>query len=135
MLASGLPENVADEEPLARFLTSDSQFNRQMAKPAAFMPSPNDGNTSVFRQSPEPVQALWDTADRELGTVRRVRAAALLTAADVRQARLEVIASEPPSRHANITRWPEVANDTEATKAQRKELALLLVQAATLCCR
>jgi hypothetical protein len=135
MLASGLPEHIADEELLARFLTSDSQFNREMAKPAAFTPRPMDGNTSVFRQSPDPLQALWDTADRELGTVRRVRAAALLTAADVRRARLEVIASEPPSCHADITRWPEVANDTEATKAQRKELALLLVQAATLCCR
>ena len=135
MLASGLPEHVADEEPLARFLTSDSQFNQRMAKPAAFMPGPMDGNTSVFRQSPELVQALWDTADRELGNVRHVRAAALLTAADVRQAGLEVIASEPPPRHADITRWPEVANDAEATKAQCKELALVLVQVATLCRR
>jgi hypothetical protein len=106
-----------------------------MAKPAAFMPGPRDGNTSVFRQAAEPALALWDIADHELGGERSARAAALLTAASVRRARLEVIASEPPPRHADITQWPEIASDPEATKAQRKELALLLVQAATLCRR
>jgi hypothetical protein len=135
MLASGLPEHVANEEPLARFLTSDSQFNSQMVKPSGFMPGPKDGNTSVFRQAAEPALALWDTADRELGAERRAKSAALLTAGSVRRARLEVIASEPPPRHADITQWPEIANDPEATKAQRKELALLLVQASTLCRR
>ncbi|MGC8731922.1 MAG: hypothetical protein ACP5RC_06645 [Halothiobacillaceae bacterium] len=130
-----MPDHVADDEPLARFLTSDSQFNSQMAKPAAFMPGPKDGNTSVFRQAAEPAQALWDTADRELGIERRAKAAALFTAGSVRRARLEVVASEPPLRHADITQWPEIANDPEATKAQRKELALLLIQSATLCRR
>lgn len=50
VLPSGLPEHVADAEPLARFLTSDSQFNRAMAKASAFMPGPADAKTSVFRQ-------------------------------------------------------------------------------------
>ena len=44
----GLPEIVADEEDLARFLTSSSQFNTQVVKHAAFLPSQNDGVTSVF---------------------------------------------------------------------------------------
>ena len=134
MLASGLPEHVADEELLVRFLTSDSQFNSQMAKPAGFMPGPLDGNTSVFRHAAEPVQLLWDTADRELAE-RRAKAAALLTAVDVRRARLEVTASEPPPRHADITQWPEIANDPDVTRAKRKEFALLLAQAARLCRR
>jgi hypothetical protein len=132
VLASGLPEHVADGEPLARFLTSDSQFNRQMAKPSGFMPGPLDGNTSVFRQASEPVNELWDTADREIGLDRQAKAVAVLTAAQVRQATLEVAASEPPLRHADITRWPLVANDSDATRAQRKELALLLAQASAL---
>ena len=132
MLASGLPDNVADEEFVVRFLTSDSQFNSQMVKPSGFMPGPRDGNTSVFRQAAEPVQALWNTADRELGAERRAKAAAMLTAESVRRVRLEVLAAEPPPCHADITKWPEIANDPEATKAQRKELALLLVQVATL---
>jgi ATP-dependent exoDNAse (exonuclease V) beta subunit len=50
MLASGLPEIVADDEDLARFLTSRSQFNAQMAKPAAFLPAVNDRETSVLQE-------------------------------------------------------------------------------------
>lgn len=132
VLASGLPEYVADGEPLARFLTSDSQFNRELAKPSGFLPGPKDGNTSVFRQSAEPAQGLWNTADREIGVERRAKAAAVLTALAVRQATLEVSASEPPPRHADITRWPEVRIDPDATRARRRELALLLAQASTL---
>jgi hypothetical protein len=132
MLPSGLPEHVADTEPLARFLTSDSQFNSAMAKASAFMPGPADAKTSVFREAPESLPALWATADRELGTDRRVRAAASLTDAHVRRAKLDVEAHEPPPRHANIVGWPNAANDPETTKARRKEFALLLAQAATL---
>lgn len=132
MLPSGLPERVADTEPLARFLTSDSQFNRVMPKASAFMPGHADAKTSVFRQAPDPLSALWDAADRELGLERRVRAAAVLTAADIRQAKLDVESHEPPSRHANIAGWPSDARDPEEMRAQRKELALLLAQAAKL---
>lgn len=132
VLASGLPEHVADAEPLARFLTSDSQFNAGSVKPSGFMPGPADGNTSVFRQASEPAEALWETADQVLTSGRRAKAAALLTAGRVRQATLDVKASEPPLRHADICGWPQVASDPDATRARRKELALLLVQAATL---
>ena len=132
MLPSGLPEYVADSEPLSRFLTSDSHFNSAMAKPAAFMPGPSDAKTSVFRQGMSTVGALWETADREIGVVRRVRAAAVLTAGAVRQAQLDVEAHEPPMKHANIIGWPHVANDPELTRARRKEHALLLAQVAAL---
>jgi len=132
VLASGLPEQVADAEPLARFLTSDSQFNREFAKPSGFLPGPRDGNTSVFRQAACPAQVLWDTADREIGTERRAKAAALLTAMQVRQASLDVVASEPPPRHADISGWPDVPHDPDAARARRKELALLLAQASVL---
>ena len=132
MLPSGLPEHVADTEPLSRFLTSDSQFTSAMAKPSAFMPGPSDAKTSVFRQGSNPPQALWETADREIGTIRRVRAAALLTAGAVRQAQLDVEAHEPPPRHANIIGWPSAAIDPDLTRAQRMERALLLAQAAEL---
>lgn len=131
MLSSGLPEVVADNEPLARFLTSDGQFNSTMAKPPGFMPGPLDARTSVFRQAANPVAALWEMAERETPN-RRTRAAAVLTAADVRLATLEVEADEPPPRHANIAGWPEIANDPVATRAKCKELALLLAQASTL---
>ena len=132
MLPSGLPDYVADPEPLSRFLTSDSQFNSAMPRAAAFMPGPSDAKTSVFRQGPDPRDAVWETADREIGTVRHVRAAAFLSASAVRQAKLDVESREPPPRHANIIGWPNAGNDAELTRAQRKEFALLLVQAATL---
>ncbi|MEY4750155.1 MAG: hypothetical protein RIQ60_2369 [Pseudomonadota bacterium] len=132
MLPSGLPEHIDAAEPLSRFLTSDSQFNRTMAKPSAFMPGPADGNTSVFRLAADPLPAVWDIADREIGTERRVRAVAVLTAGDVRRVKLEVEADEPPPRHANITGWPHIASDPERMRAERKEFALLLAQAATL---
>jgi hypothetical protein len=132
MLPSGLPEYIADTEPLARFLTSDSQFNSAMAKASAFMPGPADAKTSVFRQTAEPQPVLWELGDREIGTDRRVRAAAMLTAADIRQATLDVEAHEPPPRHANIVGWPNAVDDPETTRARRKEFALLLARAASL---
>jgi len=132
VLDSGLPEQVADAEPLTRFLTSDSQYNRESVRPSGFMPGPRDGNTSVLRMDADSPDALWATADQWLGADRRAKAAAVLSALAVRRATLEVLASEPPPRHADITGWPEVANDPDATRARRKELALLLTQAASL---
>ena len=131
MLPSGLLEHVADAEPLARFLTSDSQFNSTGAKPAAFLPGPIDTKTSVFRQGPQPADALWETADREIGVIRRVRAAAVLTTAAVRQAQLDVESHEPPPRHANLVGWPSTSDEADR-RAQQRERALLLCQAAEL---
>ena len=132
MLPSGLPERVTDPEPLSRFLTSDSQFNSVMQKPSAFMPGPADAKTSVFRHAPDPLPALWAIADREIGLGRRVRAVAVLIGSEVRRAKLDVEAHEPPPRHANIVGWPSDSGDPEKMRAQRKELALLLAQAAKL---
>ena len=132
MLPSRLPDHVSDAEPLSRFLTSDSQFNSFMPKPSAFMPGPSDAKTSVFRQAADPLTELWEVADREIGPTRRARAVAVLAGAQVRQARLDVEAHEPPPRHANIVGWPSDASDPEKMRAQRKELALLLAQAARL---
>ena len=48
-LPSGLPEAIAPDEDIARFLTQSSQFNSVMAKPAAFLPNPKDKESSVSR--------------------------------------------------------------------------------------
>ncbi len=85
MLASGLPEIVADNEDLARFLTSSSQFNTQMAKPAAFLPSVRDRETSVFRHGGEPREALWTMGDEHLP---RFHGAAIIKVQDVRRSSL-----------------------------------------------
>ena len=96
------------------------------------MPGPLDAMTSVFRQQTHPLPAIWELGDREIGLERRVRAAAILTAAQVRHAMLDVQAHEPPPRHANIVGWPTAPGDPDAIRARRKEFALLLVHAATL---
>lgn len=49
MLDSGLPEIVADEEDLARFLTSSNRYTVQAVKAAAFLTKSHDRETSVFR--------------------------------------------------------------------------------------
>lgn len=59
MLSSGLPEQVADEENPARFLTSNSQFNSKGVKHNVLLPEPEAQETSVFRHGREPREALW----------------------------------------------------------------------------
>jgi len=132
MLPSGLPEVVADDEPLARFLTSRSQFNSLMVKPGAFMPSPKDGKTSVFRHGAKPQESLLEIARAHAVGERTLHGVAICTAQQVRASELNVVAQEPPPRHANITGWPVAANDPELTKAQQKERALLIAQHAVL---
>jgi hypothetical protein len=132
MLPSGLPDLVADDESLARFLTSSSFFNAAMVKPAAYMPNPKDGNTSVFRHGVEPRDSLRRIAEDHVLGQRTLHGVAICAARRVRDAQLDVIAQEPPARHANIAGWPVVANDPEQTKARQKEHALLIAQHAHL---
>ena len=134
-LASGLPEVVADEEDLARFLSSRSLFTASLVKPPAFLPSPKDDLTSVFRHGAEPRDNLWQIGQTVVPTDRTLYGAAVLTAKAVRDASLDVCAEEPPPRHAKISGWPNVADDPEEEKAQRKELSLLLAQASNLILR
>lgn len=122
MLPSGLPERVGDAEELVRFLNSSSHFNSSGAKVSAFLPPPSGTETSVFRIADMPREGLWEIASRYLQSDRNVHAAAIITAADVRAVSMDVVADEPPPRHANITGWAVVA-DPELAKAQRKEQA------------
>lgn len=129
MLPSGLPEVVDDLEELARFLTQSSQFNAKMAKPAALLPNPKDGETSVSRHGPDPRDELWQLGLAAAGT-RPLYGAIIFEARVVRAAQLEVLADEPPPRHAVIRGWPRVDNDPELQKAKHKELAALIVSAS-----
>ncbi len=127
-LPSGLPELVADGEDLARFLTSSSHYNVTAPKPAAFMPNPKNGETSVFRHGANPFEELKSIAQAEVGAERRIHGAAIVKASVIREAELEVIAKEPPLRHADITNWPWSKDDPEYGKAQQKALAALIAQ-------
>jgi hypothetical protein len=132
MLPSGLAETVADEEDLARFLTSSSQFNAVGVKPAAFLPSPLDAETSVFRHGRNPSESLWRIGDDLVAGGRTLRGAAIFKAMHVRAALLDLISQEPPPRHANIVGWPESQSDPQMQKAERIERAALIARHAEL---
>jgi hypothetical protein len=124
MLLSGLPEQVADDENLARFLTYRSQFNSAGVKHSVFMPEPEAKETSVSRHGSEPRESLW--AIGEVATQgRTLQGAAIIKAEKIRAAGLEVIADEPPLRHAVIKNWPW-GDDLDLQKAEQKKLALRL---------
>ena len=130
-LPSGMPEFVADDEDLTRFLTQSGHFNSFMAKPAAFLPNPKCRNTSVFRCGPEAdvIRQIWqktNTSDRQL------KAAAVFKAVSVRETGLDVIAHEPADRHADIENWPWMGDDADIQKAKQLEKAQSLARNSKL---
>lgn len=129
-LPSGLPKSIEDEEDLARFLTSTSQFNTKGAKPSAYLPNPEYRNASVFRQGAEPSTDLLQTWRHNAGPGRKLRAVAICKAKHVRAAKLDVIAEEPPPKHANIEGWPWSDADPVMAKAAQKEMAAVIAQNA-----
>jgi hypothetical protein len=131
LLPSGLPKIVGNDEDLARFLCSRGEFNSTMVKPAAFLPNPKDGTKSVSRHGKEPFEGLKQLG-REYLKDRTVYGAAIFKAHQVRAAKLEVVAIEPPLRHAQIERWPRVESDPELQKAKCLECALLISRHAEL---
>ncbi len=132
ILPSGLPKLVADEEDLARFLTSSSQFNAKMVKPSAFLPNPKDRETSMFRHGSEPRETLWAIGEENAANERTLHGAAICKARHVRAVPLEVEAGEPPPRHAAIRGWPWNENDPELQKAKQKEMAAVIASEAAL---
>ena len=126
-LPSGLPIHVEDEEDLARFLTSSSQFNTHGPKTAAFLPNPADGKKSVFRHGLEPRTALWLLAGQ-----LTVHGVAIVKARHVREAGLDVISEEPPPRHANIVGYVLLGDDPRVAKADYVQQANLVAQRAKM---
>jgi hypothetical protein len=136
MLDSGLPERVSDDEELARFLTSSRVYSVSsgVVKPSALLPNPKNNRKSVFRHGAEPRDALWQIGLNHLGPDQRIHGAAIFQALAARSAGLDVIAQEPPPRHADLAGWP-IHPDPEEQKARHKELAALIAQRATLVLR
>lgn len=127
-LPSGLPEIVDDGEDLARFLFSSGHYNSTAVRHTAFLPNPKDQETSVFRHGAKPAKELWKIGS-DTATDRNLHGVAIVKARDVRNVELDVIAAEPPPRHAAIRNWP-VDKDPILQKARQKELAILLANAA-----
>ena len=130
LLPSGLPEIVADDEDLARVLRSSGHYSSSAVKPSAFIP-PSDGPTSVMRHGAEPRDGLWELAAATLGREATIHGVAICRAAVPRQEGLDVLADEPPPRHANLAGWPADA-DPELRKAKRKEIAVAIASRSLL---
>ncbi len=130
-LESGLPEDVAGDEMLARFVMSSSHYNARGVKSAAFLPDPKHGETSVFRYT-EKAGEVVRTEGKSIATSRglRLHGISLVSAQAVFDVRLMVAAQEPPPRHANIVGWPQVSSDLALQKAAQKKCAMLLARAA-----
>lgn len=130
-LPSGLPELVADEETLARFLTSSGQFaaSKGIVKGAAFLPK--NFETSVFRHGREPSEDLW-ALGRTAVQDRALYGAGFVSAASVRDAGLEARADEGPPRHANLIGWPAMPADPELEKSKHKDMANVIAGKARL---
>ena len=132
MLPSGLPEIVDNGESLARFLTQSGHYTHILAKPAAFQPNPNDQTTSVSRHAGEPIDELWKIGEMVVAeSGRKLHGAVIIEASSIRKIGLDVIADEPPPRHAVIRGWPWEGIDPLEEKAKRKDLANQLASAAS----
>lgn len=133
-LPSGLSDHIDEEEELARFLIQSNHFNSTMAKPAAFLPSPSDRETSVSRHNGTPREELW-----ELGLVaaaeRMLYGAAVVRAGVIREIPLDLLADEPPPRHAVIRGWPQNDADPVMQKAKQKEMATVIASQSRLVLR
>lgn len=130
-LPSGLAEEVDAVEPIARFLTASGHANTSAVKPSAFLPNPKNGETSVFRHGSDPIGGLMNIASTALSSrAASVRGAAIIQAADVFEVQLDVIAKEPPPRHADIVGWDWQQADRDFGKAKQKEKAAFLAQRA-----
>jgi hypothetical protein len=132
-LPSGLPETIADEEDLARFLTQSDHFSGKVVKPAAFLPSKKDRETSVSRHGPLPLESLWSLGIEAAGE-RKLYGAAIFKARVAREVNLHALPCEPPPFHSVITHWPW-SDDLDWQRAKQKSLALEIAARATLVLR
>jgi len=130
-LPSGLPEQVGDDEELARFLTQSGQFNSFGAKPSAFLPNSKYRNTSVFRIGNEPERLRQVFKETVVGD-RFLKGAAICRTKQIRANLLDVVAEEPPPAHANIEGWPWIGDDPEEQKARQLELAAQIAAASEM---
>lgn len=128
-LPSGLPEQVEDDEPISRFLTTRNHYNTTAIKPPAFIPNLKDGCLSVARHSAEPIEESMRMAKGEYNLPKAV-GVARLPARAFRKEGLEFDANDTPLRHADVIDWPWREDDPEYGKSERKLIAAALAQEA-----
>jgi hypothetical protein len=124
-----MPLVPTSSEILTRFIYF-SKFIRSSnntVRYAAFLPSPKDNQTSVFRVSGLSEGQIWNIADCDVTPTQTntIKGRADINSDDLVNSKLEVIPKEPPYRHANISGWPD-------DKTERKLMAIELARKAIL---
>lgn len=123
---SGLETEVGNDESLSHFIFSSTWFspNTARVKYNAFMP--RQGEVSVFRIDRLSENQIWTIGRDVVGYgTRNPKARGDIKAAKVRESRLNVLAAEPPPRHANLVGWP-------SEKSEQKLIAKQLAAGAIL---
>jgi hypothetical protein len=95
------------------------------------LPNPKNGETSVFRQAGNDDSRLWEIGKEHITGERNLHGIATIIAHQIRAVLLDVVAKEPPARHANIIDWP-CDPDPEMQKAKQRDLANQIAQHAGL---
>ena len=129
LLRSNLDSQVADDEPLTRFIFQSSHWRstKNKVKGAAFMPPPANLKTSVSRVGSLTNGEIWSIGVTVGGKRGPPKARGDVIEQRVLQVGLDVEPAPTPDnpRHANIVGWP-----TE--KDEQKLLALELARFASL---
>ncbi len=122
-----LPAIVADDEFVVSFVLESNKFKPGGLDHRQLLPSNKHGNTSVFRTADLNDGEIADTGHRLVALPRDKNGILGWAELVVRAVRalqpLEVIAKEPPPRHALIDQWPQA-------KEQQRTLAIHLASKA-----
>lgn len=128
-LESGRELKIEDCEALARFAISKSQFSREQKrpKPNLFTPNPHT-ELSVSRIDDLDAPIVCDLGNDVAHQRGKEKALgyATLNSSDPRDFGLDVIASEPPMHHANITGWSNHADLAEKKRLQLEKAKALV---------
>jgi hypothetical protein len=118
-----MPLIPTGSETLARFVYFSKYIrsSNNTIRYAAFLPSPEDNQTSVFRVSELTETEIWNIADCDVTPkqTNTLKGRADIEAEDVRNSTLLLIPKEPPYRHSHLSGWPD---DKSKHKLIAKEL-------------
>jgi len=119
-------------ETLSRFIVQSNWIkpSDNSVRYTAFMPNPNNGETSVFRINGITDKDIWRIGCEEVAKKlsKTLYGRADIIANAVLSEKLSVIPKEPPERHANITDWPEERSHQKLTAMELSAEAQLYLK-------
>ncbi len=100
-------ESISSSENLTRYIFQKKYYrpSNNTIKYNAFLPNPNNGDTSVFRISNLSDNEIWNIG-KNIRYDKIVIGRADIIASIVLSKNLKIIPSEPLRHHADISDWP-----------------------------